>query len=144
MKLSKINEVRFHPHSSYDSDDEIEFEDIITRDNYLKLGWKRPYKPFMTYKATNNVANQVIPGFTTIDLEEAKTYLGNGDWGGDQLVSFEIVRPLQGTLDKDMFLDGREGPIKIEAGTPAVLIRGTEVIVLRPETPLPVKDGEDN
>ncbi|MDB4489944.1 hypothetical protein N9045_00365 [bacterium] len=140
MKLSMINETLYHPHSSYGPDDGFEFEEIITRDNHSELGWKRLFKPLRTYKATNNIAGQVIPGFTTTDLGEAKMYCGGGDWGGQHLVAFDVDRP--STIKKDMFLDGQEGPIKIEAGAPAVLIRGTEVIILRPETPLPIESKE--
>lgn len=134
MKLRSINEAMYHEFSNYDPDDGLEFEEVITKDNMQELGWSIPAKPLRTFKATNNVASQVIPGFTTIDIEEAKTYQGHGDWGGQHIVSFDIA-PNQDVTDKDMFLDGRDGPIKIGKGTPAVIQRGTEVIVLRPEEP---------
>lgn len=136
--LQYLNEALYHPHSSYDADDDLDFEEVINRDNMLELGWLRPYRSFRVFKATNNIASHVIPGFTTLDREEAELYRGDGDWGGKHLVYFDIERPLHGVTDADMVLDGRDGPIKIEKGAPAVLQRGTEVIILRPEKPLPI------
>jgi hypothetical protein len=130
MKLSQINEAKHHEHSSYHTDDEP--EEIINANNFLELGWKRGYRPITVYKATNNPTETAIPGFTTKDPEEAKAYLGQGDWGGEHLVQINITS-FRETTTSDMHLDGQEGPIKIEAGTPAILIRGTEVMILKPE-----------
>jgi len=134
MKLQQIHEARYHEFSSYDPNDKLEFEEIISPRSYVKLGWKRPHKPLKVFKATNNSNKTAIPGFTTTNIDEAKAYLGNGEWGGQYLVEIDLMPPRRNQTQKDMVLDGREGPIKIEAGCPTILVRGSEVIILQPET----------
>jgi hypothetical protein len=91
--------------------------------------WKPLNKPETVYKSTD-YPNAKIYGFTTTNLEEAKSYM-NSDWGGQYLLKIDLSSNNNKTKEA-IILEGRDFPILFLPGVSTKLYRGSEVVILEP------------
>lgn len=91
----------------------------------------KPLKSRMVvYKATDKTG-VMVPGFTTPDLEYAKSWL-NSDFGGKNLVYME-VGPANSVTSEASLLSVADGYVVIPPGSPNIIDIGSdEIIVLTP------------